>query len=75
MLTGGALGCCVTGQFYSMKLWLCRGQSPRGQAEWVHPFSCVLSGVSLLSTAVPNSRTDKKKKYFSATYSRVTLNL
>lgn len=72
MLTGEALGCCVTVQFYSTELWL----SPQGvRVSGYIPFSSPVSGVSLLSIAAPNSRNSKKIKYFSATYSRITLNL
>lgn len=44
MLTEEAVGWCIAAQFYSTELWLCRGQSPRGQCEWVHAFQ--LPGVS-----------------------------
>lgn len=57
MLTGEA----VVSLCHTVVLWLCGGQSPRGQGEGADSLQLSgrdrgVSGVSLLSIAVPNSR-------------------
>lgn len=67
MLTGEAFGfsASVTVQFYSVRLWLCRGQSPRGQGEWVHALQLSrLRGVTAEHCSTKLKNQEKKRNFF-----------